>query len=561
MVLATALALEAEPRPVSGPLVTSDRWPRATDLISWTRDVMRIEGLESASETAQGKAFFTWLRLFSRMAVGGMIQAFEGEYGKERYVTDVHKTLFVYGWGYCDTTSRIAEAAWQEYRSDPQAAQRVITQHEDGGYHTMFRLRMDGRYGAFDPRYGYYLVERDEPGARILDWAEVGVDENLRRNRDFRHGSHPFFEIAGVEWERALLIQPAYFTSEAAWRAAGGPRENVFGDSAYQLGTRLHSMEFVLLRGMTIERFWDNSARKFYVPAGSHTKREFPFLPTGRFYRLAETSLEGRWPKQDPNYRWAKPYLAAVPGDQGYPAEVAGGKTIGQAWGKLMYAPPLERPDFFDGLTPDSTLVHSTIAPFLRSVHPDSGGQSTFDIYSPFILVDGTLESELTGAGVRLELRTLRPKNANAAEADVWSPWQLLAGEAGRILLEIGKPRFNGTDVSIHGVYRFQLRLTVEERAGRTAPAGLSQLRLQLFFENGIMSLPQIFAGSNTIRFRVRDSARLQGPVAVVYRYQTAGGEKSNRQDLRPADFIGHQATYTLSAPGLLRCNSISISY
>ena len=44
MVLAAALALEAQPRPVSGPLVTSDRWPRATDLISWTRDVMRIEG-------------------------------------------------------------------------------------------------------------------------------------------------------------------------------------------------------------------------------------------------------------------------------------------------------------------------------------------------------------------------------------------------------------------------------------------------------------------------------------------------------------------------------------
>ena len=68
----------------SGPLVINERWPRATDLVSWTKDVMRIEGLENASATAQGKAFFRWLRLYCKMAVGGMIQAHEGEYGNER---------------------------------------------------------------------------------------------------------------------------------------------------------------------------------------------------------------------------------------------------------------------------------------------------------------------------------------------------------------------------------------------------------------------------------------------------------------------------------------------
>jgi hypothetical protein len=69
-----------------------------------------------------GEAFLRWLRLFSRMATGGMIQAHEGENGKEKYVTDAHKNLFVYGWGYCDTTSRIAEAAWIRYKNDPSAA-------------------------------------------------------------------------------------------------------------------------------------------------------------------------------------------------------------------------------------------------------------------------------------------------------------------------------------------------------------------------------------------------------------------------------------------------------
>ncbi len=175
MSLAVSAVLSAT-EPVTGPLVVSDRWPECTDLVTWTRDVMRLEGLEKASETAQGKAFFRWLRLFNRMATGGMIQAHEGEYGKERYVLDSHKHLFVYGWGYCDTTSRIAEAAWVEFKKDRRAAERVCVQHPEGGFHTMYRLRLDGGHGAFDPRYGYYVVERDAADARVLDWDGVGVD-------------------------------------------------------------------------------------------------------------------------------------------------------------------------------------------------------------------------------------------------------------------------------------------------------------------------------------------------------------------------------------------------
>jgi hypothetical protein len=154
---------------VSGPLVVSENWPESTDLASWTRDVMRLEKVETASETAQAKAFFKWLRLFSKMATGGMLQAYEGAYGNEHYVLDAHKNLFVYGWGYCDTHSRIAEAAWREYKKDPGSAERVCVQHADGGYHTMYRLRLDGRFAAFDARYGYYLIDRDTDDARVLD--------------------------------------------------------------------------------------------------------------------------------------------------------------------------------------------------------------------------------------------------------------------------------------------------------------------------------------------------------------------------------------------------------
>ena len=337
---------------VSGPLVVSERWPECTSLETWTRDVMRLEGLERATETAQGKAFFRWLRLFSRMATGGMIQAYEGEPGRERYVVDAHKNLFVYGWGYCDTTSRIAEAAWARYKRDPSAAERVVVQHHNGGYHTMYRLRLDGQWGAFDPRYGYYLIDRDAPDERVLDWAAVGDDAIIHANRRYRHRSAPFFEFFGLEWERALSIQPGYFATEAAWREAGAPPEHVFGNRMYEPGAQYHGMDFTLPRGATVERFWDNSARKFHVPEGAHTQREEAFLPSGRFYRVTETMFDGNWPKHDPNHARARPYLAEVPRGEGYNAQVAGGRTIGQAWGRIDLAPRFDTAGGFEFASP-----------------------------------------------------------------------------------------------------------------------------------------------------------------------------------------------------------------
>ncbi len=557
LLVCQGLAIAQSSGGVSGPLVSTDRWPRATNLVEWTQDVMRLEGVEQASETTRGKAFFRWLRLFNRMATGGMIQAYEGQYGKERYVLDAHKQLFVYGWGYCDTTSRIAEAAWQQYTGDPSSAERVVVQHDNGGYHTMYRLRLDGQWGAFDPRYGYYLVDHDAPDARVLDWADIGNDENIRKNQTYRHRSQPFFEFFGLEWERAFLINPRYFRDEPSWVAAGKPVECVFGNGQYQPGTPYHDMEFRLAPGMKIERFWDNSARKFYVPAGEHTRKEETFLPAGRFYRVTETMNDGNWPKYDPNYQKAKSYLSKVPSDEGYNDQVAGGKTIGQAWGRLTYEPDMRDARFLEILTADSDLAHSAQAPYLRTADGKTSGAATFDFYSPYILVDGTLRGKLAGSAA-IQIRTLLAKASNRSEPDLWSPWQTLSERPGAFEVALGRERFNGKDVSIHGVYRFQLRV---KAAGGAETSGLSDLKLTAYFENGIMSIPQIFEGRNTVHFRLNDSSKLSGLVEVTYRYETAAGEKTHRQVLKPSDFQSNVATYVVNAPGLIRGKSLAVSY
>lgn len=541
---------------VDGVSLRNHRWPRSTTLTEWTADVLRISGTDKQNETAQGKAFFEWLRLFSRMAVGGMIQSFEGPYGKETPVLDAHKQLFVYGWGFCDTSSRIAEAAWREYKRDPKSAERVITQHEDLGYHTMYRLRMDGRYGAFDPRYGYYLIERDAPDARVLDWREV--HGQFLANQNYRHRSRPFFEFRGKEWDRALLIQPGWFDSEAAYRAAGSPIETVFGDSQYKMGTAFHDMGFTLKRGTTITRYWDNSARKFYVPAGKHTQREMPFLASGRFYRVTDKSHGGNWPAHDPNYLRAKPYIVTIPADEGYPADLAGGQTIGQAYGTLDYRPDLAGKTHLDSIEPGASLVHSASAPHLRPAQITAGGEAVIDVRSPFVLVGGTLSSELIG-DAQLEIRTLAPKTRMASQPDQWSDWQPLVSGPGPKAAELGRPRFNGRDQSIHGLYRFQIRVSVKPNPARTSPAGLKSIALKLDFENGIMSIPPLFEGSNTLSLRAARAPA--APVTVSYAYQTATGAKTTQKTLSPSAFSNGEALFTLNAIGLTRCNSVSIAY
>jgi hypothetical protein len=326
-------------------------------------------------------------------------------------------------------------------------------------------------------------------------------------------------------------------------------------------------MDFRLAPGIKIERFWDNSARKFYVPAGEHTKKEEAFRPAGRFYRVTETMNDGNWPKHDPNYQKAKPYLSTVPRDEGYNEKVAGGRTIGQAWGRFTYQPDLSDARFLEILTADSDLAHAAEAPYLRLADTQTSGSATFDFYSPYILVDGTLRGELAG-NAAIEIRALRAKAASRAEPpDVWSPWQTLSQGPGRFAVALGRERFNGRDVSLHGVYRFQVRVKTASLGGsapkgsRGAAAGLSALQLEAYFENGVMSIPQIFEGRNTIRFKLNGSSKVSGPIEVTYRYQTPVGEREHRKVLRQADLQGNEAAYVLDAPDLIRCNSLTVAY
>jgi hypothetical protein len=75
------------------------------------------------------------------------------------------------------------------------------------------------------------------------------------------------------------------------------------------------------------------------------------------------------------------------------------------------------------------------------------------------------------------------------------------------------------------------------------------------------MSLPRLLPGTNDLRFRVRDAAAIRAPIRVTYRYKTASGVKTHIQTLKREDFRGNEAAYRIDAPGLIRCDSVAISY
>jgi hypothetical protein len=178
--------------------------------------------------------------------------------------------------------------------------------------------------------------------------------------------------------------------------------------------------------------------------------------------------------------------------------------------------------------------------------------------------VDGSLAGELSGDpddALKLEIRVLQAKPRNETEQDVWSEWRELHGGRGKFLEPLGRAQAGQGKPSIFGAYRFQIRLTVPPNRGRTVAAGLSMLRLTATFETGIMSIPQILAGHNTIHFKVADPNLIQDPIRVIYRYQDATGPQLHSQTLRRADFRGNAASYPLEAPNLTRCTSLTIEY
>ena len=287
------------------------------------------------------------------------------------------------------------------------------------------------------------------------------------------------------------------------------------------------------------------------------------YLPSGRFHWQSEARNDSASSKLDPNFKRSAPYHIRVPTDEGYPDSVAGDKALGQAWGRLRYRAPLSGEGYLDAAASMTNITHEPQAPFLRPSAAATVSEAVFDFYCAFILVDGVFSGELAAGPedrVSLEIRTLDPKPAHRDQPDNWSEWLELTSGPGPFEITLGRQEYLEREVTVHGKYRFQLRLKAWA-AVNPAEVGLKALSYICRFETGIMSIPQVVAGDNNVTFKASDSQAIKAPLRVTYNYETEGGPVSHTETLEPGDFTGNRAGYLLAAPGLVRCNSLVIEY
>lgn len=552
LALALLTSTFAHARGISGPMVVSDAWPQATDLASWARDVLRIEGKTDAPDRDKALALYYWTRLFVMSPSAGT-EPYEGPFGQEgRLVEDVHKVMFVHGCGDCDYQARALEAVWALYKGDDRAARRVNWMPRP---HTMAELKWDGAWHAFDVMNGIFFLDADSPTANVLSIAqEIDADDLLKANEHFEHRCRPFFERVRSweqpgEWRMHLEFTGFYETGEA-WVRAGSPDGAVFATHSMPSTLPLSDMNWYLPRGARIERRWAPGP-DFYAPQAQAAS----FGALGRHFRQA---LE--WPPSDShwngnedlyNFPKVEPYLRLCtdPDDIWFYGQHTLYLTSA---GTYEYEADLWSDAYLDAVEGEPGLVRATAPPFLR---PGAAGEPrsiTFRIRSPYIMGDATLAATVAagpGDAARFLLST-----------DAGETWDEVASGEGRIEVNLGKARFDGVRQSVSGKYEYLVRFECEA-ARDPATVGLSRMRLTTRIDGSLNALPRLAAGANTVRFKVSDARAVEAPIRVEYRWGAGTAPGVHTKDLRPEDFGGNEVAWRVEAPDLTRCESYAFSY
>ena len=552
LLLALAAAPAARAGELTGPMVVSDAWPRATTPQQWASDVLRIEGKEGASDRDQALALYTWARLFVMSPSSGM-EPYEGPYGQEqRLLTDITKVMFVHGCGDCDYQARALEAIWCLYKGDDRAARRTNVLDIP---HTMVELAWDGAWHAFDPLNGVFFLDADQPGANVLSHAQASAREGLLvQNERFAHRARPFFErvrswTGPGEWRDHLLFQGA-FDSHADFVAAGQPPMTVFGTHSNPSTYALSDMSWHLPRGTRVERAW-SASRDFYRPRIAAQALGLQ----GRHYRQAVEWGPARthWNAQEDLYNFPKiePYLAVSEDTQD--ALFFGRRTLFLVGsGVIRWEADLWSEAYLDAVEGASALVRHPTAPYLRPSGAGSLQSITFRVRSPYIIAEADLAATLDAGAEDLARLSL--------SADGGASWEEVARGAGSLEANLGKARFDGARQSAVGKYGYLVRL--ELKAARDpATVGLRALALTTRIDGSLNALPRLEAGANTVRFQVADASRIAAPIEVEYAWRAGDADARASRTFAADDFQSGEASWRFDAPGLTRCSSYAFSY
>jgi hypothetical protein len=536
------LAVKAESGEVTGPLVVSENWPECTDLNTWVQDVLRIKGLTGATDQEKGLAVYYWNRLF---LMGGIAPS-EGPYNAETVVLDLHKLLFVYGYGYCSLMATTLEGTWCAYKASNSVGRRIS--YEDYG-HTMAELYWNGSWHAFDTLFGYYFIASDSPSANVLSYAEVAVQDSvLRANEGYTNRCKPFFE-------RPTSFDDADRTNDmprtidiGAWRDLPSQHvpgtKDVYPNYSNPNNQTWHNMAFHLPKGIAIERQWD-SGTNFYVPKVDAAS----YYTQGNHYRISTTFYGGNWPSNDPNYVYCQPYLKTV--TDSADTYFHNQQVVFFSSGTLNYDADLWTDAYQDAVDGAASIVRSADPPYLRPNGAGTAKSIVFRIRCPYVLADGSVKANIACGPLDTAKLYLSLDGTT---------WEEIASGGGVKNVSIGKSRFDATHISMTGKYDFRVKFECTAQSN-PANVGLCSFHIDAVVQSNLMSLPRIIPGTNTIHFKVADQADVTAPTKVTYQWKQGATPQTNVHTIQPADFSGNTANYSFDATGLTRCDLYRVEY
>jgi hypothetical protein len=377
--------------------------------------------------------------------------------------------------------------------------------------HVIAEAYYDKAWHLFDCQVGWFAYRKDKSG--VAGCAEMKKDPTIvsLAAKEGR-GSKPFFQCrdnpgAGADYAR---------TAKPRGEAKAPKRRLMIS----------------LRRGESITRTWANEGKGWFP--GGEKKWTLP----------RHTCTRQTIDANDPvNWPFWKTY-AQIRRKDGDKVVYGAKRYFGN--GRLVYAPDLTGEGFKDGVVKDGLKNVSAGAGGLRPAEAGKVASVTFEVVSPYYMVDAWLDL----AAFRKtdgDVLAVKVKGRKARWRTVWS-----ADKTGDVTAK-------GISLKAEAWFSKRYLVRVElKAAGDAANARVGGLTVTSVFMNNLYTLPHFVPGRNVVRVTAAAGADLAAnPLTLVYVWEEAGKERTLRRHVKALPF---ECVVNVAGKELPKMKSVTLS-
>lgn len=439
---------------LDNPRVTCDRWPSNYDARSWSRDVWRLENAQTPEDKTL--ALYKWVRLQQHWGD----PCFDGTRGKSLRESDAIKMINIFPYG--ESTEAATAAAALGYAGGLKAMEARLPEHTQLD---VFYKDNDGqeRWHRLDPLWG--IVVYDKSGSHIATWQEIRSDPNLATAP-----VKTVLPFADKQTDREGFAKSASFDPERKVRPS------------------VYTMDKPLYAGVSYLLGWDRMDGLAFRNNNPDSREAMTTWGAPRFH-YAQGDFD--------NLSYSHELLLPSAG------QMADEIQVRQAHGALLFAPLLNG-RFADSLyQPAVNIATGGEGRTLRPAKAGKPAELVYLVQTPYVIVDSKMAGDfLLGEGgqakVSISLADWRQRDSTleqvVPEKPVWKTvWESGAGPGARNMRRVE------SDLSLRGEYKFLVKVQMLA-ARNVASVEMSRLAFTVRFQEGVMALPRLLPGENTIR-------------------------------------------------------------